>query len=259
MLKRFFLSERNMMTAILINAAIIFMLYFPEIQDNQTLIQVDHFFVIFFLVEAIVKLVVFKPKNYFASNWNWFDFIIVVVSLPSLFMAYFPLPDTSSLLLLRVFRLVRLFRLMQFVPHLTMILSGLGRAMKASVFVLLVLLFLDLVLAILTCHFYRDIAPEYFGNPLISAYTVFQLFTVEGWNEVADVVADNSIGEYYIGFTRFFFVIIVLIGGIFGMSLANAVFVDEMTMDNNRELEDKIDTLQNEVTRIRELLEKRDV
>jgi len=63
----------------------------------------------------------------------------------------------------------------------------------------------------------------------------------------------------YVGFSRFFFVLIVLIGGIFGMSLANAVFVDEMTMDNNKELEAKIDTLQDEITRIRELLEQRNV
>jgi len=259
MIKRFFLSERNMMTAILLNAAVIFMLYFPDIKENNTLIQIDHFFVVFFLIEAIVKIVIFKPKGYFSSNWNWFDFIIVVVSLPSLFMTYLPLPDTSSLLLLRVFRLVRLFRLMQFVPHLSMILSGLGRALKASVFVLIVLLFLDLVLAILTCHFYQDIAPEYFGDPLISSYTVFQLFTVEGWNEVADVIAANSEDDMHVGFSRFFFVLIVLIGGIFGMSLANAVFVDEMTMDNNKELEGKIDRLQDEMTRIRELLEERNV
>ncbi len=259
MIKRFFLSERNMMTAILINAAVIFMLYFPQIKEHDTLVQIDHCFVVFFLIEAIVKLIVFKPKGYFSSNWNWFDFIIVLVSLPSLLMAYLPVPDTSSLLLLRVFRLSRLFRFMQFVPHLSMILSGLGRALRASVFVLIVLLFLNLILAILTCHFYQDIAPEYFGNPMISAYTVFQLFTVEGWNEVADVIANNSANEIQVGFSRFFFVLIVLIGGIFGMSLANAVFVDEMTMDNNKELENKIDKLQAEITRIRELLEQRDV
>ncbi len=248
-----------MMIAIMLNAAVIFSLYFPEIKEHKTLIQIDHFFVVFFLIEVVVKLFVYKPKKYFANNWNWFDFIIVVISLPSLLMAYLPLPDTSSLLLLRVFRLARLFRFMAFVPHLSMILSGLGRALKASVFVLIVLLFLDLILAILTCHFYQEIAPEYFGNPLISAYTVFQLFTVEGWNEVADVIAENSSGEYAIGFSRFFFVLIVLIGGIFGMSLANAVFVDEMTMDNNKELEDKIDVLHQEIRQIRELLERRDV
>jgi len=259
MIKRFFLSERNMMIAILINAAVIFMLYFPQIKEHDTLVLIDHCFVVLFLIEAIVKLIVFKPKGYFSSNWNWFDFIIVLVSLPSLLMAYLPVPDTSSLLLLRVFRLARLFRFMQFVPNLSMILSGLGRALRASVLVLIVLLFLDLILAILTCHFYQDIAPEYFGNPMIAAYTVFQLFTVEGWNEVADVIANNTADEMQVGFSRFFFVLIVLIGGIFGMSLANAVFVDEMTMDNNKELEKKIDKLHAEITRIRELLEKRDV
>ena len=49
----------------------------------------------------------------------------------------------------------------------------------------------------------------------------------------------------------------VLIGGIFGMSLANAVFVDEMTMDNNQTLEAKIDKLQEEIAELKQLLEKR--
>ena len=248
-----------MMIAIFINTAVIFSLYFPNLRENELLVQIDHFFVVFFLVEAVVKLFTFKPRRYFASKWNWFDFVIVIVSLPSLFMAYLPIPDTSSLLLLRVFRLTRLFRLMKFVPHLSMILSGLGRAARASVFVLLVLLFFNLVLAILSCHLYRDIVPEYFGDPLIASYTVFQLFTVEGWNEVSDIVAQNTYGDLYSGFSRFFFVLIVLIGGIFGLSLANAVFVDEMTMDNNKELEEKIDNLQRELQQIRELLEKRGV
>ena len=90
MLKRFFLSERNIMIAILINAAVIFSLYFPEIKEHNLLVQIDHFFVVFFLIEVIIKLFVYKPKKYFANKWNWFDFIIVVISLPSLFMAYLP-------------------------------------------------------------------------------------------------------------------------------------------------------------------------
>ena len=36
------------------------------------------------------------------------------------------------------------------------------------------------------------------------------------------------------------------------MSLANAVFVDEMTIDNNDKLEQKIDALVDEVQRLRE-------
>ena len=57
-----------------------------------------------------------------------------------------------------------------------------------------------------------------------------------------------------IGLTRFYFVLIVLIGGIFGMSLANAVFVDEMTMDNNDVIEKKMDILHAEIAELKELL-----
>jgi len=112
------------------------------------------------------------------------------------------------------------------------------------------------MLALFTCHFYGEIAPEYFGNPAISSYTIFQLFTVEGWNEIPNEVLDGSNNPIFSGVTRFYFVLIVLVGGIFGMSLANAVFVDEMTMDNNQELEKKIDNLENKIDELKKLLDK---
>ena len=257
MLKRFFMEERNVMIGIIINAVIIFLLYFPAHHDNQLLNNIDHLFVIFFLVEAIVKLVVLKPKKYFDSNWNIFDFIIVVLSLPSLLTFFIPIPNTSILKILRLFRLIRLVRFIQFVPHIESILAGLGRAIRASFFVLMVLVFLNFMLAIFTCHFYGPYATEYFGDPLISAYSIFQMFTVEGWNEIPAFIAEKMNDPYQIGAMRFYFVMVVLVGGIFGMSLANAVFVDEMTLDNNKELEDKIDLLNTQIQEIKALLKQK--
>ncbi|MCB0643351.1 MAG: ion transporter, partial [Phaeodactylibacter sp.] len=232
MLKRFFLSERNMMVAIGINAFLIFLIYFPQLEKYRWLVLLDHFFVLLFVLEAIVKLSVLKPKGYFEDNWNRFDLTVVLLSLPSVAEAFYPFPNTSVLLILRLFRLVRLVRFIRFVPHLGSILKGLLRALKSSVFVLIALFFLNFLLALLTCHFYRDIAPEYFGDPLLSAYSVFQLFTIEGWNEIPATIARNTDNTLLIGVSRFYFVLVVLIGGVFGMSLANAIFVDEMTMDN---------------------------
>jgi voltage-gated sodium channel len=294
-LKELFLVEKNVLIAILINAIVICLLYFPEYEDNFYLTFIDHIFIVFFLIEAIVKIYTFKPSAYFASNWNRFDFFIVVVSLPSLLVNIMPLPDTSLFLILRLFRLARLVRFIHFVPNLTKIILGLGRAIKASVFVLLALLFFNFLLSIFTCHFYAKVAPEYFGNPLISSYSIFQMFTVEGWNEIPATIAkkmmiknDEKVFEeagieqgseliieelppsvqeelkrtrrragLMIGLTRFYFVLVVLVGGIFGMSLANAVFVDEMTMDNNDLLEQKIDSLQGEIAEIKELLKRK--
>lgn len=55
---------------------------------------------------------------------------------------------------------------------------------------------------------------------------------------------------------RLFFVAAVFIGGILGLSLANAVFVDEMMMDNTDALERKVDALTDEVRALRDELRK---
>jgi len=244
------------MIAILINAIVISMMYFPEFTGSSVLEGLDSFFILFFLVEAIVKIRNLRPSGYFSNNWNRFDFFLVMVSLPSLLPHVMEIPDASVLLILRVFRLIRVLRFIRFVPHITKILSGLGRALRASVFVLVAMLFLDFILALFTCHFYGNLAPEYFGNPLVSAYSIFQMFTVEGWHEIPAAIAEESNSTWFIGLTRFYFVVVVLLGGVFGMSLANAVFVDEMTLDNNDVLETKIDDLNERIEELKLLIEK---
>ncbi len=254
MLKKFFLEEQNIMMVIAVNAIVVFLIYFPEFENNTYLEIIDHIIVVIFLLEAVVKISVLKPRAYFSSGWNNFDFIIVLISLPSLLIYFVEIPNTSVLLILRMVRLVRLIRFLRFIPHIGMIISGLGRAIKASVFVLLALFFFNFLLALFACHFYGDLVPEYFGNPLISSYTMFQLFTIEGWNEIPESIAQKTDNLIIVGLSRTFFVIVVLLGGIFGMSFANAIFVDEMTMDNNRDLELKIDELQEQIKELKNLL-----
>jgi voltage-gated sodium channel len=267
MLKRLFLNEKAMLTAIIVNAMVIFTMYFPQHKDNKWLWWIDCGFIIFFLAEMVVKLSVLKPKAYFSSNWNRFDSIIVIGSLPVLFIEHTgTMHGTQLIILLRLFRLIRLVRFLRFIPNIEQVMAGLGRALKASVFVLGALVFLNFMLAMITCNFYAEVAPEYFGNPLVSIYSIFQLFTLEGWNEIPAAIAqsvDPSTGQPVlsdsaIGITRFYFALVVILGGIFGMSLANAVFVDEMTMDNNDVLEKKVDDLTEEIRSLREALGKRE-
>lgn len=246
-----------MMVIILLNVVIIYLMYFPALKDNLLLELIDQAFILIFLVEAIVKLSVLKPRHYFASSWNRFDFVIVVGSLPTLLINFIEVPDTSLLIILRLFRLIRILRFIRFVPNLGQVLEGLGRALRASVFVLVALLVLNLMTAIFTCHFYGEIAPELFGDPLLSIYSIFKLFTLEGWDDIPRFIASRTDLPWLVWVTRFYFVIVVLIGGIFGMSLANAVLIDEMTMDNNQELEKKIDDMHQELRLLREELQKR--
>ncbi len=245
-----------MLAAVILNAVVIIALYFPSLGDHPWLLGLDHAFILFFLVEVVVKLSVLKPKAYFASAWNRFDFFIVIGSLPVLFLAFFDLPDTTLLVLLRLFRLVRLVRFLRFVPNIEQVVSGLGRALKSSVLVLAGLVFLNLLVAMVTCHFYAAAAPQYFGNPLVSIYSIFQMFTLEGWNEIPAAITDQSDSPVAVGMTRFYFSMVVVLGGIFGIGLANAVFVDEMTMDNNQALERKVDALTDEIRALRRELSR---
>ena len=254
----FFLSERAMMTIIFLNAIVIFFMYFRQFEHSWHLRFFDQLFIGIFVVEAIIKMSFLGPRSYFSDRWNQFDFFIVIASVPSLLMNFIDLPDTSWLLILRLFRLLRLVRFFNFIPHMGKIVEGLARAIRASVFVLLALFFLNFMLAIFTCHFYRNVAPDYFGDPLISAYSIFQMFTVEGWNEIPKSISENMDNAYIIGITRFYFVLVVLIGGIFGMSLANAVFVDEMTLDNNSLLEKKIDQLQAQIEELKGIIKSKE-
>lgn len=256
MIRKFVLEERNILAAIFINSFIIFLLYFPQYSRSLLLIVLDHFFILFFLLEVVIKWRENGRKAYFEKPWNIFDFILVMGSLPSLLVDFLPVPDTSVLMVLRIFRLVRVLRFVRFVPNINKVLKGLGRALRASVFVFVALLILNFLLALLSCHLFGGLAPEYFGDPLISAYSIFQLFTLEGWNEIPVIIAQNMESPFLVGMMRLYFVVTVLSGGIFGMSLANAVFVDEMTMDNNMELEQKIDSLQAQVKELTELLKE---
>lgn len=254
------------MWAIGLNSIVIFLLYFPQLHEQhpdvfRLLEIIDCLFIFFFVLEAFVKIRALTAPGYFANGWNKFDFFIVVVSLPSLlhFFPAFAMMNTSFLKILRLGRMIRLVRFMSFIPRMDSIMTGLKRALSASVFVMLALLFLNFILALFTCHFYGEIAPEYFKDPAISSYYIFQLFTIEGWNEIPlEVINASAAGEghhpLFAGFTRFYFILVVLFGGIFGMSLANAVFVDEMTSDNNEDLEKKIDNIELQLKELKEML-----
>ena len=64
-------------------------------------------FTIIFACESAAKMIAFNPKVYFSDGWNRFDFVIVAVSIPDLFM------DTVGATVFRIFRIGRMFKLVQ--------------------------------------------------------------------------------------------------------------------------------------------------
>ena len=116
-------------------------------------------------------------------------------------------------------------------------------AVKASLIVAIGLIVLLLVFSIITTFLFGNIVPEYFSNPALSVYSIFRLFTIEGWYEMPEAIAVNS-GTGMAVFAKVYFSVLLFLGGIIGMSLVNSIFVDAMAADNNDEVLKKLEHLE---------------
>lgn len=251
-------GEPTVLLVIAINVIAMFVTAFPEVSPSVRIFfeWIDYLCTCYFLAEAITKISLFGFRGYWSRPWYRFDFVIVIACLPLLLQP--PSMDTPAALyaiapLLRLGRFLRFMRLMRFIPDAPRMWRGTVRAMKASIGVFVVLFVLNLILAMGANILFADRAPQYFGNPLTASYTLFKVFTVEGWNEIPDEMARNrNVSRTEVALIRGYFIAAVLIGGILGLSLANAIFVDEMTMDNNEELERQVSFLQDQILELRD-------
>lgn len=247
--QRFFVDDQLVMLAILLNIVVLFALSFDSLVHYIAPLEyLDNILTVYFLVEMLIKWRVLGWRSYISSNWNKMDFVIVVLTTPSLLFLFLDVPGFTLLLILRALRVVKFFRFLKFVPNLNEILNGVGRALKASVFVLIAFFLYNVIISLFTCYLFKETAPEHFGNALISLYSIFKMFTLEGWYEIPESIAHRYKDLVHMEFfVKFYFIFIVITGGVFGLSIVNAIFVDEMVSDNNDELEKRISQLEGKI------------
>ena len=253
------IGEPIVLTIIALNVFAVFISAFPSLPKSIRISfeWIDYVCMIYFVIEAISKILILRFRNYWRSSWNKFDLIIVLMGIPLLMHPPFlgdPLGAFAFAPLLRMGRFLRFIRVMRFMPNAAHIWTGIVRALKASVGVFMVLLGLNLILAMGANLLYGSTLPQYFGDPIIAAYTLFKVFTIEGWYEIPDLLAESGAPISQVWGMRIYFMVTVLVGGILGLSLANAVFVDEMTTDNNDELEVMVTELRAELQSFRQEL-----
>lgn len=251
---KWLIKDPVVLSIIFVNTLTLFLAGFPSINNTtKTILHwIDYSCLIYFLIEALLKIWILGFSKYWKNGWNKIDFLIVVGSLPFLTSPFVnnDLAIFSFLPLLRMGRFLRFWRMMRFIPNTAQIVRGVLRALKVSVGVFLVLFGLNIILAMGANILFGELAPKYFGNPLISFYSMFKVLTVEGWFEIPDTLADEGLSGISLVVLRLYFSIAVLIGGILGFSIADAVFVDEMVADNNDHLEEMITELREELQQI---------
>lgn len=257
------ISERSVLSVVGLNALVLFFDAFPPVHhaSGHWLHWVDYACVVYFVAEVVLKLVYFGPRVYFGTGWNVFDFSIVAASFPVLLVPFGVAAGEGfgAFLILRLIRLSRFLRMLRFIPRLERLIAGAQRALRASLGVLLATMFYLFVFGLAATYLFgQEGSPVYekFKDPLISMYSMFTVFTVEGWFETPDLIAQHS--GYWAGHgVRAFFVLAVIMGGIILLSLLNAVFVEEMSSDLSEQQESSFDALERDLQSLRaELVEK---
>ena len=137
---------------------------------------IDRIILVIFSVELAFKFYVYR-LNFFRSGWNIFDLAIVGIAW---------LPTSGALTVLRTLRILRVLRLISVVPQMRRVVSAIGYSIPGMLSVVGVLGLIFYVAAVLATKLF-GIHPdpnmqEWFGTISASAYTLFQIMTLESWS-----------------------------------------------------------------------------
>lgn len=140
----------------------------------------DHILLGIFVVEVVVRLIV-TGRGFFRDPWNVFDFIVVTLSL---------MPQTGPLSVLRALRILRVLRLVSAVPTLRRVVGGLIESMPGIGAIAFLLALVYYCFAVMATNLFGNDFVE-FATMSKSAYTLFTVMTLEGWNDLAGRVMEK--------------------------------------------------------------------
>ena len=190
-----------------------------------------------FAVEILVKLFVYRLK-FFKLGWNNFDLIVVGVSL---------IPGGNTFSVLRALRVLRILRLLHVVPMMRRITEALLRALPGMGAIFAVLALVIYVAAVMATNMFGDTDnPEVsllFGDLPKSAYSLFQVMTMDGWRfEVVQKVIDD--GNPY---AWLFFLIFIFIASFAILNLFIALVVDALAAEQKAALGETLGAMEDEI------------
>nr|XP_027780470.1 voltage-dependent T-type calcium channel subunit alpha-1G isoform X29 [Marmota flaviventris] len=182
---------RGIMIAILVNTLSMGIEYHEQPEELTNALEISNIvFTSLFALEMLLKLLVYGPFGYIKNPYNIFDGVIVVISVWEIVGQ-----QGGGLSVLRTFRLMRVLKLVRFLPALQRQLVVLMKTMdNVATFCMLLMLFI-FIFSILGMHLFGckfaserdgDTLPDRknFDSLLWAIVTVFQILTQEDWNKV---------------------------------------------------------------------------
>ena len=166
--------EGTIIVLIVINAVLLAMETSPSLMADwgPAIRTMDQIILSIFVIEIGLRFIA-DPRGFWRDPWRIFDVIVVSIAL---------MPTTGPLAILRAFRILRILRLVSAVPAMRRVVTGLLQALPGMGSIVLLLGLIFFVFAVISTKLFAEAFPDWFGTLGASAYTLFQIMTLESWS-----------------------------------------------------------------------------
>lgn len=233
--------ERFIITIIIVNAITLGLETSQTARSNigGLLYFLDKLFLTIFVVEIAARIVIFG-RSFWRDGWSIFDFVVVAIAL---------LPASESIAVLRALRVLRVLRLISAVKSMRRVVNALLLAIPSMGTVIALLGLIFYVGSVMATKMYSENYPELFGSLAKSAFSLFQIMTLEGW--AAEIVQPVMEKHPY---AWIFFIIFMLVTSFAVLNLFIGIIVDSMQNEHETALnQDRIRSAANFDTVLAEL------
>ncbi len=222
--------ETAILVIIVINAITLGLETNPEImaQYGGILHWLDRIILGIFTLEVAVRLFIYRLR-FWRDPWRLFDLSIVVIAL---------MPATGNLSILRALRILRVLRIISIVPSLRRVVNGLIAALPGMGSITMLLGLVFYIFSVMTTRLYGESFPQWFGSIGESAYTLFQVMTLESWS--MGVV--RPVMELF-PYAWLLFVVFILFTSFTVLNLFIGIIVSAMQAEHEDEASAERDTL----------------
>jgi voltage-gated sodium channel len=186
--------QRWIIALVVANAITLGLETVPEVtaRFGSLLQRLDAALLAAFVVELLLKISG-QGLRFFRNGWNVFDFVVIGIAL---------VPASGPLSVFRALRVLRVLRLVTAIPKMRFVIESLLRSLPGlgSIGMLLVIVFY--VFAVVATTLFGAQFPQWFGTLWGSAFSLFQIMTLEGWADIAREVmqAHPSAWIFFLGF-----------------------------------------------------------
>jgi len=207
-------------------------------------------FLVIFIIEIFFRWFGRKTtKSYVSDWWNWFDIIIVLISLlpqgnPDHVGIY------TSFRVLRIFRVLRLFKVFPNMGRMALVLAKSLSALTQAIFLLMVFMYLYALIGVILFRGKISIFTlsgakiDPFGNIGEALFSLFRVTTGEDWTDLRYDLMEIGINHSWINFYFVSWMVLsafLLLNIIIGAIVNN--YENEFNKEKTTEMEDKINRI----------------